>query len=95
MNSRRLRVHQGVASGAVLPGRALDDYWRGHQRDSAFGDRPPATAEAGVPSVTIASDSLSHLGISDMITASTIKKLSQNVVRQAHHERREPLVRSS
>ena len=39
-HSRRLRVREGLASGAVLPGRSTHDYRGGHQRNSEACHRP-------------------------------------------------------
>ena len=46
---RRLRVHQGVAGGALLPRRAADDNRRRHQRGDAAGDSAAVAAATGVP----------------------------------------------
>ena len=46
---RRLRLHQGVAGGAVLPRRAPDDHWRGDERGDAAGDCQATAAATGVP----------------------------------------------
>ena len=46
---RRLRLHQGVAGGALLPRCTLDDHRRRNQRGDAASDRAATAAAAGVP----------------------------------------------
>ncbi len=44
-DSRRVRLHQGLSGGEVLPRREAVHHRRGHQRDPAPGDRAPIAEE--------------------------------------------------